>query len=78
MVHWLGLGAFTARVQVQSLVGELRYHKTCTWTKRKQKQRQDLQTMAHRTNPAGHPFLSIKSYWIHAHLFTCCRRLLSR
>ena len=27
MVQWLGLGAFTAGTQVQSLVGELRSHK---------------------------------------------------
>ena len=27
MVWWLGLGTFTAVVQVQSLVGELRFHK---------------------------------------------------
>ena len=28
-VQWLGLGAFTAGAQVQSLVGELRSHKLC-------------------------------------------------
>ena len=28
-VQWLGLGAFTAVAQVQSLVGELRSHKPC-------------------------------------------------
>ena len=27
MVQWLGLGSFTARARVQSLVGELRSHK---------------------------------------------------
>ena len=28
-VQWLGLSTFTARAQVQTLVGELRSHKPC-------------------------------------------------
>ena len=32
-VEWLGLGTFTARAQVQSLVGELRSHKSCSAAK---------------------------------------------
>ena len=34
-VQWLGLSAFTARAQVQSLVGELRSHKLHGVTKKK-------------------------------------------
>ena len=37
MVQWLGLGAFTAVAQVQSLVGELRSHKPCGAAKKKKK-----------------------------------------
>ena len=37
MVQWLGLGAFTAVAQVQSLVGELRSCKPCGATKKKKK-----------------------------------------
>ena len=32
-VQWLGLSAFTARAQIQSLVGELRSHKSCSAAK---------------------------------------------
>ena len=35
MVQWLGLRAFTAVAQVQSLVGELRSHKPCSAAKKK-------------------------------------------
>ena len=34
-VQWLGLSAFTAVAQVQSLAGELRSHKPCGMAKRK-------------------------------------------
>ena len=34
-IHWLGLGAFTAGGQVQSLVGELRTRKPYGTTKKK-------------------------------------------
>ena len=34
---WLGLGAFTAKTQVQSLVRELRSHKLCSQKKKKKK-----------------------------------------
>ena len=37
MVQWLGLGAFIAGAWVQSLVGELRFHKPCSEAKRKKK-----------------------------------------
>ena len=33
VVHWLGLGAFTARARVQSLLGELRSCKSCSVAK---------------------------------------------
>ena len=39
MVQWLGLGDFTARAQVQSLVGELRSHKLRGVAKRKKKKK---------------------------------------
>ena len=35
MVQGVGLGAFTARTWVQSLVGELRSHKPCGMAKKK-------------------------------------------
>ena len=34
-VHWLGLSALTAVARVQSLVGELRFHKLCGVAKQK-------------------------------------------
>ena len=34
VVQWLGLRAFTAVAQVQSLVGELRSHKPCSAAKK--------------------------------------------
>ena len=34
VVQWLGLNAFTAGVQFQSLVGELRSHKSCGMVKK--------------------------------------------
>ena len=37
VVQWLGLNAFTAGVWFQSLVGELRSHKSCGVTKKKNK-----------------------------------------
>ena len=37
MVQWLGLGTFTARPWVQSLVKELRSHKLCGEAKKKKK-----------------------------------------
>ena len=37
LVQWLGLGAFTVRAQVQSLVGELRSHKPHGQIKKKEK-----------------------------------------
>ena len=39
VVQWLGLQAFTARVWVQSLVGELRSHEPC-WGRNKKEYRQ--------------------------------------
>ena len=35
MVQWLGLCVLTARDRVQSLVGELRAHKSCSTAKKK-------------------------------------------
>ena len=37
VVQWLGLGAFTAVAQVQSLIGELKSHKPCGMAKKKKK-----------------------------------------
>ena len=39
MVQWLGLSAFTAFTQVQSLVGELRSQKSCGAAKNRIKKR---------------------------------------
>ena len=39
VVQWLGLNAFTAGVWFQSLVGELRSHKSCGVTKKKKQKR---------------------------------------
>ena len=38
VVQWLGLSTFTASVQVQSLVEELRSHKLCGMAKKKKSQ----------------------------------------
>ena len=38
VVQWLGLSAFTAAAQVQSLVGELRSHKLCGLARIKNKE----------------------------------------
>ena len=37
MVQWLGLSTFTAGTQVQSLVGELRFHKPGGYSQKKNK-----------------------------------------
>ena len=39
--RWLGLGAFTATAQVQSLVGELRSRKPCGKAKKKKKKEEE-------------------------------------
>ena len=39
VVQWLGLGAFTARPQVQSLVGELRSCKPGSMAKKRERRR---------------------------------------
>ena len=37
VVQWLRLSTFTMRARVQSLVGELRSHKTCSMAKKKKR-----------------------------------------
>ena len=41
--QWLGLGAFTAGTQVQSLVRELRSCKMCSVAKKEKKKKKDLE-----------------------------------
>ena len=41
MVQWLGLGAFTAVAQIQSLVRELRSHKPRGSAKKKKKKKKE-------------------------------------
>ena len=45
MVQWLGLGAFTARVRVQSLVRELRSSKPLGAAKQTNKQKSQLRNL---------------------------------
>ena len=41
-IQWLGLDAFTTKVWVQPLVGELRYHKPHVVAKRGKKKKKEL------------------------------------
>ena len=48
VVQWLGLGTFIAGAQVQSLVGELRSHKSCGVAKKGKKEKKTMLKLCNR------------------------------